>query len=709
MGSDAEGHRAELHPALVHHIVNTLEWPSLRPLQKQAVEPILGGDHALLIAPTAGGKTEAAVFPLISRMLAEDWSGLSVLYLCPLRALLNNLHPRLRQYAELVGRRAELWHGDVTSSSRDAIRDEPPGILMTTPESLEAMLISRSTEHERMFRNLRAVVVDEIHAFAGDDRGWHLLAVTERVQRLAGRELQRVGLSATVGNPEGLLRWLTVTSSRPGHVIQPAGPSASDAEVTLDHVGTLDNAATVISRLHRGEKRLVFVDSRARAEELTSRLRGRDVTTFVSHGSLGREERHSAEQAFVEARNCVIVATSTLELGVDVGDLDRVVQIDAPSTVSSFLQRLGRTGRRGDTPSNTLFLTTSDDAFLQAAGVLRLWERGYIEPLRPPPLPLHLVAQQALALSLQEGGIGRNVWPEWLGDPCVLGEDVQPYLDRITDHLIEAGLLASDQGILFMGREGEATFGRRHFLELISAFTSPPMFQVLVGRRVLGQIPVLTLMVEREDDHRILLAGQSWQILHVDWRRNVVQVEPSQRRGRARWFSEGQPLSAELCEAMREVLAGTDLGDVEISRRGGTKTEELRDELSWVGAGPESVLRREGDTVEWWTFAGSVANTWLAAGVSDLGAKSARIGNLSLRLDDHVTPEDLRNRLEAVDAEDLALGDRIARGAVDRLKFSEALPDALAHEVVIRRLRADDDVARILSHPVRGSMEAAGV
>src|SRR5690606_35106302 len=176
----------------------------------------------------------------------------------------------------------------------------------------------------------RAVVVDEVHAFAGDDRGWHLLAVLERLQRIAGRRLQRIGLSATVGNPSELLGWLQGGASvaeTAGTVVAPsASPASRDAaDVTLDFVASLSNAATVISSLHRGEKRLVFCESRRQVEELAMALREREVTTFVSHSSLAVDERRRAEQAFAEARDCVIVSTSTLELGIDVGDLDRVI------------------------------------------------------------------------------------------------------------------------------------------------------------------------------------------------------------------------------------------------------------------------------------------------------------------------------------------------------------------------------------------------
>lgn len=218
---------------------------------------------------------------------------------------------------------------------------------------------------------------------------------------LAHHSLSLQGALPTVnGNPSELLGWLAPDGSR--SVVGNASVS-TDADVTIDHVGSLENAATVIARLHRGEKRLVFCDSRSSAEQLSSMLRTHAIRTFVSHASLSVSERRQAEAAFSEERDCVIVATSTLELGIDVGDLDRVVQIDSPSSVSSFLQRMGRTGRRPGGRCNCLFLTTSDNAFLLALGVTRKWSQAWVEAAVPPAQPWHIVAQQALVLSLERG------------------------------------------------------------------------------------------------------------------------------------------------------------------------------------------------------------------------------------------------------------------------------------------------------------------
>jgi ATP-dependent helicase Lhr and Lhr-like helicase len=697
-----------LHPLVAHHVLNSLGWADLRPLQKAALGPITAGQHVLLVAPTAGGKTEAAIFPMISRMLSEDWQPMSVLYLCPLRALLNNLHPRIEQYATLVGRGAGLWHGDVGESARETIRDDPPDILLTTPESIEAMLISRKTDHEHLFRHVRALVVDEIHAFAGDDRGWHLLAVAERVQRLAGRELQRVGLSATIGNADAILAWLTRTSRGPGTVIAPpAGATPVRPDVTVDYVGALDNAASVISRLHRGEKRLVFVDSRARAEQLAADLRNRDVQTFVSHGSLGREERHAAESAFASSRDCVIVATSTLELGIDVGDLDRVIQIDAPATVASFLQRLGRTGRREGATSNMLFLATREDTFLHTLGLLTAWEEGYVEPLEPPPLPLHLLVQQLLALVLQEGGVGRATWADWLGSPLVLGKEAAACITDLTTDLVAENFLFDDSGILGIGERGERTFGVRNFLDLMAIFSEPPMLKVLAGRTELGQVPLRLLTLEAPDGHVILLGGRDWRVLDVDWRRGIIQVEPAERRGKVRWFGEGRGLSFPICQGIKKSLAGKDLGTATLSRRGTERLETLRYEFHWVEDEPGTVVLKEPDgTVRWWTFAGSTANSWLSTALGELTDQVAP-GDLSIRLAPAADVTGVSQIIVGLEPAELKLGEQIARGAVDRLKFAEALPEKYAHEVVERRMREDEVLLQIKETPLKMRISAS--
>jgi ATP-dependent Lhr-like helicase len=691
-----------LHPAVQHHVVNTLGWSELRPLQDKTIQPILAGDHVLALAPTAGGKTEAAMLPLLSRIATDGWRGLSVLYVCPLRALLNNLHPRLERYAGFVGLRAGLWHGDVGAAARGRIFEDPPEILLTTPESIEAILMSSRRDHRGFFADLRTVVVDEVHAFGGDDRGWHLLAVLERLTAIAGRDLQRVGLSATVGAPDDLLRWLVGSSVGRAHVVMPdVGASVSDPEITLDHVGSLANAASVIAKLHAGEKRLVFCDSRARVEELAVDLRGRGVNTFVSHSSLALDERRRAEEAFSEAHDCVIVATSTLELGIDVGDLDRVVQIDSPTTVASFLQRLGRTGRRVGSRRNILFLTTKPEMeVVRAAGLLHLWARGYVEPVVGPPFPYHLLAQQLLALTLQEGSIATSRWSEIIGRLPVFADAVASGIgQRVVDHLVGSALLFDEgHGILSIGPEGEHSYGYRHFLDLTSAFTSNPLFVVRHGRSEIGYLDPIALLTPDRHFATVLLGGRVWHIISIDWDRRFAWVEPGDAGGRSRWLGDGRPLSAELCSSIRDILGGAGLPGVTVSRRASASLDEIREGFAWVRPGRTAVVKSEGG-VAWWTFAGLHANAALMGGLDSLLGGS-QPDNLAIKLDPEVSSvAEVRGFVDSLGVEDLPTP-RMAEQLASKLKFADCLPADLALEIAAARIGDPRGLLRVRDEPI---------
>lgn len=690
-----------LDPVVLHHIVNTLGWPDLRPLQRSAIAPLMDGEDAVLLAPTAGGKTEAACFPILSAMTGGRWTGVSVLYLCPLKALLNNLAPRIDSYAQWVGRRAALWHGDVPESQRRRIRADPPDILLTTPESLEAMLIGVKTDHAHLLGQVRAVIVDEVHAFAGDDRGWHLLAVLERLERVTGHPIQRIGLSATVGNPDHLLSWLqgAGTGKRDGRVVAPeVAASSPSGEVELDYVGSLENAAKLIATLHRGEKRLVFCDSRRQVEQLGAALRARGVTVFLSHASLAMEERTRSEQAFAEARDCVIVATSTLELGIDVGDLDRVIQIDSPRAVASFLQRIGRTGRRAGSTRNCLFLATRKEALLQAAGLLLLWGRGWVEPVIPPPEPRHLVAQQLLAVTLQQLKIGDQIWPEeWNGLPP-FDRSATPILR----HLVTEGLLSEDGGLLFIGPEAERRFGRRHFIELTASFTAAPQFTVLAGRQEIGQADTSVLTEQRDGPRLLLLSGRSWRVNFIDWTRKRVFVEPADRGGVAKWTANGiSGLSFALTCAMREVLLGAD-PPVSLTRRAQTCLAEWREEEAPGVVHPGGTLiTRVGDDVRWWTWAGYRANATLAATLPAVADPVQRPTDFSVRLREDLTPTSWQDALEGVGAGQILVLPDVDRRAVNGLKFAAVLPERLAVATVAARLADFDGARAVLKETAR--------
>ena len=666
-----------LHPSVQHHIVNTLGWKSLRPLQEEAIAPLMEGHHVLALAPTAGGKTEAAVFPLFSRMLLESWPPLSVIYLCPIKALLNDLEKRLSLYAELLGRRVGLWHGDVGASQRKNLLRYPPDILLTTPESLEVMLDSRLVDHEQFLGNVRTVVVDETHAFAGDDRGWHLSALLSRIQFNSTSTIQRVGLSATVGNPAELLNWLV--SSAPGEraVVAPLAPARRDPDVKLDYVASLDNAAKVIATLYRGEKRLVFCESRSQVEQLSAALRALNVETHASHSSLSKDQRHRAETAFAEGNNSVIVATSTLELGIDIGDLDRMIQINSPASVASFLQRLGRTGRRSDARSHCLFLALSENDFLLIEALLQLWESGFVEPVAPPPLPYHVLAQQILALVLQESALERGDFSRHLeGFLYAAGLDPDVVTDML-EHLLAEDILIEVGGIYSMGPVGEQRYGRRNFLSLFAVFNSPPLFGVFHGHRELGHVQEDALGKGAANEPVISLGGFSWQVKHIDWNSKRAWVEPIATDARTRWSSMGHAISWRLGRAARTALTGPGLEHL-LTERGRRMHDDLCEEFAWLEhAGGSELLERQSFT-EYWSFAGGQANSALARHFVEQGVK-ATASDLRLRIKAKSGTE-LKPLLRKIMQDPVQFGvEREIRASDrDRYKFLDLIPEAFA-------------------------------
>lgn len=330
--------------------------------------------------------------------------------------------------------------------------------------------------------------------------------------------------------------------------------------------------------------------------------------------------------------------------------------MDAPGTVASFLQRLGRTGRRPGTTRNCLFLTTSDDAFLRAAGILDLWSRGYVEPIEPPPLPYPLFAQQVMALALQTGGVRREEWREWIGAlPCFAAMTDEP--DAILTHMLETGILHEDQGRVWFGAAGEKKFGYKNFLELYSIFTSPPLFTVLHGRTELGLVHESSFLPREGEPVTLLLGGRSWMVRSLDWGHHRAFVEAAPAGGRSRW-----------CGA-------------------------------WVDDESTAVVRGSDCEPRWWTFAGLRANAALAVVLGDLVATPQVRDNLTLPLRAGVDGDAVRRRLEEAGVADVPVS--VPPQALTDLKFVECLPVPLATRLFACRARDAAALAAVGSEGVR--------
>jgi ATP-dependent helicase Lhr and Lhr-like helicase len=682
---------SRLSSAVQYQIVNGLGFKDLRPVQLNAIDPILDGENCVVLAPTAGGKTEAAFFPLLSQMDTHDWRPVSVIYLAPIVALLNNQEHRIQRYAGLVGRRAFKWHGDVGPSARKRFIADPSDILLTTPESLEAMLMSARVPTRRLFEGLQSVVVDEIHAFVGDDRGGHLSAVLERLSRFCGRDVQRIGLSATVGNPEDILSWVKGSSGRQGRVLWPSAGSKA-AEIKLDYIGNLENAAAVIASLHAGQKRLVFADSRRRVESLGTLLRERGVDAHVTHSSLSKEQRSLAERTFEEGSNCVIVATSALELGIDVGDLDRVIQIDSPATVASFLQRMGRTGRRANTNPNCLFLATSDDALLLSAALLRLHARSYVEPIPLRTKAAHLLAHQLMALSIQEQGIPRAAFWAWISAATPFSGLREAERDELVTHMLAEGILHEDGGRLSLGERGQKLYGRKNFAELYTVFSAPRTLTVMYGPDAVGQIDANFAQNTDFEKLTFTLGARAWRAKHIDWNRALLYVEPIDAGGLPRWHGQPVLLSRALCQSAREVLTDEDQPDV-WSIRARKQMAQIRAEYAFLDRDSQTTLVRDGNGYRLWTFAGGRANNLLCRALAEKLGEKVTASNFSIGFKEHAGESEVAIRHAIAELREsgrpnrddaIRLAGLCARGRLS--KFEPCLPDVLLNSYLADEL-----------------------
>lgn len=691
-----------LSPALQYQIVNELGFSGLRPVQEVAANTILDGENCVVLAPTAGGKTEAAFFPLLSRMDREDWLPISVVYVAPIRALLNNLEARIQRYAQMIGRRAFKWHGDVSASEKKGFVNDPGDILLTTPESLEVMLMSRKVPTARVFAGLQAVVIDEIHAFVGDDRGGHLAAVLERLSRFCGRDVQRIGLSATVGNPEDILRWVTGSSKRPGRVVDPGG-NRREPELAIDWVATLPNAAKVIAALHPGKKRLVFVDSRRKVEALGQALREQGVDTYVTHSSLSVDERKAAEQAFEEGRDCVIIATSALELGIDIGDLDHVLQIDAPSTVAAFLQRMGRTGRRSGTVPNCTFLATDDLGLLRAAAIVRLFRKGFVESVRVPTKAAHLLAHQLMALTIQEeGGVPIADWWSWVSAATPFSGLTDADRAELVAHMLAEDILFESAGRYSLGARGEKLYGWRNFSELYAVFSTPQTLKVIFGAQEIGNIDALFAQGEPLDTFSFILGAKAWRAVEIDWKQSMVRVEPIADADLARWQGPPQLLGWNLCQAIRDVLASETI-DAEWSQRAQAKLAELRAVYD-VPAESAVPLVSDGKGLRIWTFAGGRANNLLGRVLESMLGPKVVLDNLYVGLRDDAALADapvretlstLRSTSRPDHQDALRFAESCARGR--NSKFQPCLSERLEAEYLAQVLTDEAEAKRALA------------
>ncbi len=572
-------------------------WQELRAVQLAAARVLFETDKNLLItSSTASGKTEAAFFPIISDMYEAPPSSIGALYIAPLKSLINDQFSRLDELLDMTGIPVFHWHGDVAQSHKAKLLKNPQGILQITPESLESMLMNRSNDIVRLFGDLRYVVIDEIHTLTGTDRGNQIICQLVRMARLIGHTPRRIGLSATVGDASLAAEWLgggtdveTVvpeiiegkTKWRLGmehffiqgdNLDQSRDTPSVDSDTSVSEMPSrgkveIDPGYEYIYDCAKNKKAIIFSNSREETEYVTATMRQiadnrheRD-NFLIHHGNLSASIREEAESKMKNSEEkCVTCATVTMELGIDIGKLERIIQNDAPNSVSSFLQRLGRSGRR-DTPPEMMMVFREENplpnaplpqlipwSFLRAIAIVQLYiEEKFIEPPYTKKLPFSLAFQQTLSVLASSGELTpKKLAERILSLPAFKNISKDDYRTLLMSMLQNDFLELTEEKGLIVGLKGERLINSFKFY---AVFKDSEDYTVRCESDEIG-----TITTPPPVGDRFALAGRVWEVEELDIPRKLIYVKAVKGKMEVSWPGDFGEIHTKILERMRRIL-----------------------------------------------------------------------------------------------------------------------------------------------------------
>jgi ATP-dependent Lhr-like helicase len=578
-----------LHPAVRQKLYD-MRWTELRPIQAAAIHAFFQGNEDLILAAdTASGKTEAAFLPIVSQMLASPEQGLRALYVSPLRALINDQFHRL----EDLCRRSQIpvfkWHGDVASQQKKKFLADPGGILLITPESIESIFVNHSHHLTSLFKNTSWSVIDELHAFMGAERGAQLKSLLSRIEQARGprpRPMRLLALSATIGDLEIAKTWLRPRAPHNVKVLTAPDEKAilyrlhqgrgswtheedgggepdvvpSEGDCVYDLIRLFPSTSLVFVNSKRMLEYLAYAVQRVvEANKLPDRYR-------VHHGSLSKDEREDTEEALKTKEGVVTFCSSTLELGIDVGNVERVGQFGAPWSVSALRQRLGRSGRKDGEPSAmVLFIVDRSEQksvvekirpeLLQAVAMSELMFDRWCEPPDVNQPHYSTLAQQCLSVIAEKGGVSaKRLYDTLVGQGAFTAVSRSGFMEVLRSLGAHGLVEQTPEGALILGLAGERLVRRYDFY---AAFAAPQEISVVHQGHKVGSI---FLALDMIPEGLILLAGRRWKILLIDIEKNEITVEPA-KGGKAPPFGgdTGPEIHSRVRRKMFEVLAGADV------------------------------------------------------------------------------------------------------------------------------------------------------
>ena len=637
-----------LHP-LIQRKLYDMRWEQLRPIQVDAIHAVLDGQgHLIIEANTAAGKTEAAFLPILSCTLDHCHDGVRALYIGPLKALINDQFRRLEELCDRAEIPVHKWHGDVGVSDKRAMLKSPSGVLLITPESVESLFINRASFLESVFSSLTFIVIDEMHAFMGSERGAHLKSLLSRISQLSRTPPRMIGLSATLGDSEAARLWLWPRAASFVTLLRGTGersikylikgylrnkPTADEPALeTFDPSEKPDEtdddwrlASDIVNTFYRRPS-LVFANSRATLEfyaDLTRRLlehKHLPNQFRVHHGSLSKAERESTETELRESRTTTVFCSSTLELGIDVGHIESVGQIDPPWSVSALSQRLGRSGRSDKKPSELVMFIEESGAshkqeliprlfpgLLQSVAMTNLLLQKWCEPPETQRMHLSTLIQQILSVIAERGGASATTLFDVLvrrgAFVGVSSETFAAVLKGLGTHdLIEQ----IPEGDLILGITGERIV---RSLDFYAAFESAREMSVYYNSHLIGSVAAPPGI---GGDRFLILAGRRWKVVEIYPERQEILVEPA-KGGRLPYFASkaGIDIHEKIRAEMHVALCSND-SHAYLDQQATAMLKEARAFACQMGI-TDQALFTDGSNTWWFTWTGSKTHRTLLA------------------------------------------------------------------------------------------------
>ncbi|GEN74315.1 DEAD/DEAH box helicase [Chryseobacterium hagamense] len=544
----------------IRKYIREQKWESLRKIQEASIPRILNTDlNYVLISRTASGKTEAAFLPILSKVNFRE-EGVKVLYISPLIALINDQFARVEKLCEHLDVRVTKWHGEASKGKKDQLLKNPEGIVLITPESLEAMFVNKPYHVSHLFASLEYVVIDEIHSFLGSDRGMHLKSLLSRLQQINHDRFSIVGLSATVSDVNlyvELKGFLGNTENT--KIIRDHTPKPINAVFRYFHSDTQELPIGLLKDLYvrtRDSKALVFPNARGRVEEVAVKLKrlsekvGGHQNYFSHHSSVDKEVREYVEFFAKNAglQNFCISCTSTLELGIDIGNVDEVVQIDATNSIASLIQRVGRSGRREGRASNLYLYSTDRWSLLQSLACWLLYSEQYIEPVEVIEKPYDVLLHQILSVIKGSSGLYLHELLAKINENPTFSLISEGEAKEIVNHLQEIGFLEKLGHEYIIGVEGEKVVNNKDFY---SFFQTPVFFKVSSQGVKIGELP---LSPQIREDENVYLSAKIWKIKYVDYETSRIEVIPAKDGKKPLFFGDAADTVHRIREKMLEIL-----------------------------------------------------------------------------------------------------------------------------------------------------------